>query len=134
MAMASLRAPYNYGRRWLCRATKHACSTSKRFAPNSGPSKQFISFHVASWERADYRRLRHMEWECRPWLFTPSCGWGRFELALHRSTRSTTMFRGIAIALFGLTILSQLDQALFYGRNTDAAFRLVREISRAFGV
>jgi hypothetical protein len=29
------------------------------------------------------------------------------------ATRSTTMFRGFAIALFGLTILSQLDQALF---------------------
>ena len=44
------------------------------------------------------------------------------------------MFRGIAIALFGLTILSQLDQALFYGRNTDAAFRLVREMRRSFGL
>ena len=44
------------------------------------------------------------------------------------------MFRGIAIALFGLSILSQLDQALFYGRNTDAAFRLVREIGRGFGL
>jgi len=59
---------------------------------------------------------------------------GPFELALHRSTRSTTMFRGIAITLFGLTILSQLDQTLFYGRNTDAALRLVRDISRGFGL
>jgi hypothetical protein len=45
-----------------------------------------------------------------------------------------TMLRGIAIALFGLTILSQLDQAFFYGRNTDAAFRLVREMRRGFGL
>ena len=59
---------------------------------------------------------------------------GPFELALHRSTRSTTMFRGIAIALFGLTILSQLDQAFFYGRHSDAALRLVREISSGFGL
>ncbi|MGY3075914.1 hypothetical protein ACVWZZ_002285 [Bradyrhizobium sp. LM6.10] len=44
------------------------------------------------------------------------------------------MIKGIAIALFALGILSQFDQALFYGRNTDAALRLVREISRAFGV
>lgn len=64
----------------------------------------------------------------------PTCGWGRFELALHRSTRSTTMFRGIAIALFGMGIFSQLDQALFYGRNTDAALKLVREIGRGFGL
>lgn len=64
----------------------------------------------------------------------PTCGWGRFELALHCSTRSTTMIKGITIALFGLGILSQFDQALFYGRNTDAALRLVREISRGFGL
>ncbi|MCK1710998.1 MULTISPECIES: hypothetical protein [unclassified Bradyrhizobium] len=48
--------------------------------------------------------------------------------------RSTTMIKGIAIALFGLTILSQLDQAFFYGRHSDAALRLVREISRGFGL
>jgi hypothetical protein len=65
---------------------------------------------------------------------TATCGWGRFELSLYRSTRSTIMFRGIAIALFGLSILSQVDQALCYGRNTDAAFRLVREISHGFGL
>jgi hypothetical protein len=44
------------------------------------------------------------------------------------------MIRGIAIALFGLIILSQLDQALFYGRNTDAALRLMHEISHGFGL
>jgi hypothetical protein len=44
------------------------------------------------------------------------------------------MFRGIAITLFGLTILSQLDQTLFYGRNTGAALRLVRDISRGSGL
>jgi len=44
------------------------------------------------------------------------------------------MFRGIAIALFGMGIFSQLDQALFYGRNTDAALKLVREIGRGFGL
>lgn len=44
------------------------------------------------------------------------------------------MIRGIAIALFGLGIFSQLDHALFYGRNTDTALRLVREISRGFGL
>jgi hypothetical protein len=44
------------------------------------------------------------------------------------------MIRGVAIALFGLGILSQFDQALFHGRNTDAAFRLVREIGRGFGL
>jgi hypothetical protein len=44
------------------------------------------------------------------------------------------MIRGIAIALFGLGILSQFDEALFSGRNTDAALRLVREISRGFGL
>lgn len=48
--------------------------------------------------------------------------------------RPTTVIRGIAIALFGLGILSQLDQAYFYGRNTDAALKLVREIGRGFGV
>jgi hypothetical protein len=32
----------------------------KPFHPNSGASKQFVSFHVASWLRADYRRLRHI--------------------------------------------------------------------------
>src|SRR5438105_15826262 len=122
MAMASLRAPYNYGRRWLCRATKHACSTSKRFAPNSGPSKQFISFHVASWERADYRRLRHMEWECRPRLSSqPAAGAVLLNLRSIVQPRFTTMIRGIVIALFGIGILSQFDQAFFYGRHTDAA-------------
>jgi hypothetical protein len=35
---------------------------------------------------------------------------------------------------FGLTILSQLDQTLFYGRNTGAALRLVRDISRGSGL
>ena len=49
-------------------------------------------------------------------------------------TRFTTMFRGIAIALFGMGIFSQLDQALFHGRNTDAALRVVREIGRGFGL
>lgn len=48
--------------------------------------------------------------------------------------RSTTMLRGIAIALFGMGIFSQLDRALFYGRNTDAALRLIRDISRGFGL
>lgn len=52
--------------------------------------------------------------------------WGRFELSLHRSSRSTTMFRGIAIALFGMGIFSQLDRAFFYGRNTDAVLKLAR--------
>ena len=79
--MASLRSPVQLRAALaLCCASKHACSTPKRFEPNSGPSKQFVSFHVASWERADYRRLRHMEWECRPWLFTPSCGWAVLNL------------------------------------------------------
>ncbi|SDG44598.1 hypothetical protein SAMN05216338_1001330 [Bradyrhizobium sp. Rc2d] len=84
--------------------------------------------------RAAYRRSRHVEWECRPRLLTPSCGWGRFELSQHRSIRATTMFRGIAIALFGMGIFSQLDAALFRGRNTDAAIRLIREIGRGFGL
>jgi hypothetical protein len=44
------------------------------------------------------------------------------------------MLRGVAIALFGMGIFSQLDQALFYGRNTDAALRLMRDISRGFGL
>jgi len=75
-----------------------------------------------------------LEWECRPRLFLPTCGWGRFELSLHRSTRSITMFRGIAIALFGMGIFSQLDRAFFYGRHTDAALKLAREIGRGFGL
>ncbi|WP_129590826.1 hypothetical protein [Bradyrhizobium shewense] len=49
-------------------------------------------------------------------------------------TRSATMLRGIAIALFGMGIFSQLDRALFYGRHTDAALRLMREIGRGFGL
>lgn len=62
------------------------------------------------------------------------CGWGRFELSQHRSTtRSTTMLRGIAIALFGLSFLSQLDQAYFYGRYSEAALKLLHEIGRGFG-
>ncbi|WP_167767841.1 hypothetical protein [Bradyrhizobium frederickii] len=69
-----------------------------------------------------------------PGCFSQPAAGAVFELSLHRSTRSTTMFRGIAIALFGLTILSQVDQALFYGRNTDAALKLVREIGRGFGL
>lgn len=48
-------------------------------------------------------------------------------------TRSTTMLRGIAIALFGMCIFSQLDRALMYGRNTDAALRLMREIAAGLG-
>jgi hypothetical protein len=44
------------------------------------------------------------------------------------------MIRGIAIALFGMGIFSQLDQALFYGRNTEAALRLMRDIGRGFGL
>jgi hypothetical protein len=44
------------------------------------------------------------------------------------------MLRGVAIALLGMGIFSQLDQALFYGRNTDAALRLMRDISRGFGL
>lgn len=63
----------------------------------------------------------------------PTCGWGRIGAASF-NPRSTTMFRGIAIALFGLTILSQLDQAFFYGGHSDAALKLARDISRAFGL
>ena len=44
------------------------------------------------------------------------------------------MLRGIAIALFGMGIFSQLDRALFYGRNTEAALRLMRDIGRGFGL
>lgn len=44
-----------------------------------GVAKLFVSFHVASWDRADYRRSGTLEWECRPPLLAPSCGWGRFE-------------------------------------------------------
>lgn len=40
-----------------------------------GVAKLFVSFHVASWDRADYRRSGTLEWECRPRLLTPSCGW-----------------------------------------------------------
>lgn len=43
------------------------------------------------------------------------------------------MFRGIAIALFGMSILSQFDKLLLYGRHTDAALRFAREIGRGFG-
>ena len=44
------------------------------------------------------------------------------------------MIRGFAIALFGMGVLSQLDLAFFYGRNTEAALRLMRDISRGFGL
>lgn len=44
------------------------------------------------------------------------------------------MFKGIAIALFGMGIFSQLDRAFFYGRNTDAALKFAREIGRGFGL
>lgn len=44
------------------------------------------------------------------------------------------MLRGIAIALFGMGIFSQVDGALFSGRNTDAAVRVMREIGRGFGL
>src|SRR3954462_6499118 len=30
-----------------------------------GVAKLFVSFHVASWDRADYRRSGTLEWECR---------------------------------------------------------------------
>lgn len=40
---------------------------------------------------------------------------------------------GIAIALFGMGVFSQLDGALFRGRNTEAAIRAIREIGRGFG-
>lgn len=46
----------------------------------------------------------------------------------------TTMLRGIAIALFGMGIFSQVDGSLFRGRNTEAAIRLIREIGRGFGL
>jgi hypothetical protein len=65
---------------------------------------------------------------------SPNLRLGPFELSLYRSTRSTTMLRGIAIALFGMSIFSQLDRTFFYGRNTDAALRLAREIGRGFGL
>lgn len=44
------------------------------------------------------------------------------------------MLRGIAIALFGMGIFSQVDGSLFRGRNTEAAIRLIREIGRGFGL
>jgi hypothetical protein len=44
------------------------------------------------------------------------------------------MLKGIATALFGMGIFSQLDRAFFCGSNTDAAFRLAREIGRGFGL
>ncbi len=44
------------------------------------------------------------------------------------------MLRGIAIALIGGSIFSQLDLMFFYGRHTDAALRLMREIGRGFGL
>jgi hypothetical protein len=75
-----------------------------------------------------------MEWECRPRLSPQPAAGAVLNLRSIVHPRSTTMIKGIAIALFALGILSQFDQALFYGRNTDAALRLVREISRAFGV
>ena len=83
---------------------------------------------------AAHRRLRHIGMGMPAPAVTPSCGWGRFELSQHRSTRSTTMIRGFAIALFGIGFLSQLDSALFYGRNTEAALRLMRDIGRGFGL
>ena len=42
------------------------------------------------------------------------------------------MLKGIAIALIGLTILSQLDRAYSYGRYTDAALKLARDIVPGF--
>lgn len=40
-----------------------------------GVAKLFVSFHVASWDRADYRRSGTLEWECRPRLLThPAAG------------------------------------------------------------
>jgi hypothetical protein len=33
-----------------------------------------------------------------------------------------------------MSIFTQLDRAYFYGRHTDAAVRLMREISRGFGL
>ncbi|MGY3363898.1 hypothetical protein ACVWZV_008469 [Bradyrhizobium sp. GM5.1] len=44
-----------------------------------GVAKLFVSFHVASWDRADYRPLRHIEMGMPAPLLAPSCGWGRFE-------------------------------------------------------
>ncbi len=63
----------------------------------------------------------------------PLGGWGCFKPDYHHSKRFTTMLKGIAIALFGLTILSQLDKAYSYGRYTEAALRFTRDIIHGFG-
>jgi hypothetical protein len=43
------------------------------------------------------------------------------------------MFKGICTALFAFCFLVQLDQFLYFGRNTEAVVRMLREIQRSFG-
>lgn len=84
---------------------------------------------------AAHRRLRHIGMGMPAPAVAPNPAAGAvLHFSQYRSTRPTTMIRGIAIALFGIGFLSRLDRALFYGRNTEAALRLMRDISRGFGL
>jgi hypothetical protein len=49
-------------------------------------------------------------------------------------SRSITMFRGIATALFAMGIFSQHDRAFFPWPPYDAALKLAWEIGRGFGL
>lgn len=44
------------------------------------------------------------------------------------------MLKGAIIAALVLTIASQVDQYLSYGRYTDGAFAMLREIRHSFGI
>lgn len=75
-----------------------------------------------------------LEWECRPRLLPHPAAGAVLNFRNIVQSWFTIMLRGIAIALFGMGIFSQLDRALFYGRHTDAALRLMRDIGRGFGL
>lgn len=109
-------------------------STAWDWRPSGGERKSSLAFMWLTKCVPITADCGTLEWECRPRLLPQSCGEGRLELSQHRSTRSTTMFRGFAIAPFGMSIFAQLDRTLFYGRNTDAALKLVRKIGRGFGL
>jgi hypothetical protein len=56
-----------------------------------------------------------------------------FEVALSWPFHDPYMFKGICTALFAFCLLVQLDQFLYFGRNTEAVVRMLREIQRSFG-
>lgn len=76
--------------RWRRPGHHHSASASGgRRSGGSGNSS--LASGCLSWSVPITADCGTLEWECRPRLFTPSCGWGRFELWSIVQIRSTTM-------------------------------------------